>query len=117
MSKTLIFYVSGMTCGGCSSSIKRIVTNKLAEESIELISFDVDLLQFKDPKKTTMVISNTPEEIQLLDQAQTSTERAQREEQLRHTSWEKIRTYIEDLAFTSKDYDYIPENEQPVLLP
>ncbi len=93
MSKTLTFYVSGMTCGGCSGSIKRVVTHALASESINLLAFDADFSQFKDPKKVTMVISDTDEEIQV--------------------SWQKIRKYIEELSFTCKDYDYIPESKHP----
>ncbi|MDR3504510.1 MAG: heavy metal translocating P-type ATPase [Legionella sp.] len=118
MSKTLTFYVSGMTCGGCSGSIQRVVTHNLASESITLEAFDADLSQFKDPKRTTMVISDSSEEIQQLSQAQTGEERELLEEQLKQASWQKIRKYIEELSFTCKDYDYTPEVEHPqIILP
>ncbi|USQ14323.1 cation-translocating P-type ATPase [Legionella lytica] len=117
MSKTLTFYVSGMTCGGCSGSIQRIVGLNLASESITLEAFNADLSQFKDPKRTTMVISETPEEIQLLEQAQTSEERVLIEEQLKRASWQKIRAYIEDLRFTCEDYDYDPDAELLPIIP
>ncbi|CAM4467328.1 MAG: Potassium-transporting ATPase ATP-binding subunit [Legionella sp.] len=117
MSKTLTFYVSGMTCGGCSGRIQRVVTEQLNEESITLEAFNADLTQFKDPKKTTMVISYTLEEIERLNQAQTHEERKKIEEQLNQVSWQKIRKYIEELAFTCEEYDYTPINERPLTLP
>jgi Cu2+-exporting ATPase len=97
MSKTLTFYVSGMTCGGCSGRIQRVVNQKLASKSITLEAFDVDFSQFKDPKRTTMVISDTTEPLL--------------------ANWVEIKQYIEDLGFTCKEYDYSPQEELPVILP
>ena len=104
MSKTYIFYISGMTCTSCSNSIISYITNELATTPTKLENFHTDLTAINDPKKTIIILADDEQEEQ--DE--------EREKQKHKDIWTILKNYIEDVGYTCQDYDYSPEEPIPI---
>lgn len=111
MSHTLTFYVSGMTCSSCSSRLSRVLNTKLNQASLTLEAFDVDFTTFTDPKKTTIVLSESFEEQQQLSRVQDEQDYKELREQLKQIRWNQIKEYIDSTGFSCEDYNYSPRTE------
>lgn len=89
MSKPFIFYINGMTCGGCAS----IIENALLDAySTRLELFKADTTS-KDPKKTIIML-------------------ADQDKEKHKDTWERIRKQIEELGYNCEPYEYLPIDEQ-----
>ncbi|CAM2916752.1 heavy metal translocating P-type ATPase [Legionella worsleiensis] len=86
MPKPYIFYVSGMTCTSCSSTLESYLK---AMDLGEIETFDVKVTE-PDPKKLTITFTNE--------------EDLSAEQHLK--KWNSIKGYIEDLKYTCEDAQY-----------
>ncbi|CEG55842.1 heavy metal translocating P-type ATPase [Legionella fallonii] len=89
MSTPFIFYIRGMTCGGCASIIESALQETYSTR-LELFKADVAA---KDPKKTIIILADTDNEEHKI-------------------TWEKIRARIEELSYNCEPYEYLPADEQ-----
>ncbi len=89
MSKPFIFYIHGMTCGGCAS----IIENTLSEVySTRLELFKADITS-KNPKKTIVILDD-------------------KDGEEHKVTWEKIKKQVEELGYNCESYEYVPIDEQ-----
>ncbi|CAM2813226.1 cation transport ATPase [Legionella steigerwaltii] len=94
-SRSYIFYVNGMTCGGCSGTIKNYLKDQLSDK---LIHFHADLTT-PDPKKTTVIIKDEDK-------------RADKE------IWSEIKKHIDEIGFSCEEYQYQPDKkDEPQIQP
>lgn len=87
MSKPYVFYVNGMSCSVCSSTIENFLNSSL--DTLQIKTFNVDWTG-SSPRKTIILLN---EEDFVNDQEF-------------YLNWVKIRSAIEDAGFTCETYEY-----------
>jgi Cu2+-exporting ATPase len=108
MSKTYVFYVSGMTCTSCSGIIESYINEHLKKQSIKVEAFHADLATIGDPKKVTILLpDNHPDIIApTLTQSQTEDQpkpKAIKKKPKHDKNWTALKTLITEVGFTCSE--------------
>lgn len=90
MSKPFIFYIHGMTCGGCSGIVEAAIREQYPTQ-LEL--FNADVTSPLNPKKTIAIIADT-------------------EHKEYQVAWEELKTLIEERGYNCEAFEYVPVEEK-----